>query len=429
MELLSQPKKNLMTILKCLKRQKKRDHKKLGRELDLFFFEETAPGMTYWLPKGLITYNILYDFARSLYRKYGYQEVMTPQVNKKELFETSGHWFHYRDDMFISPMSFLRGETEKPLVGSEVFGIKPMNCPNAMTIFRMKTRSYNDLPLRLAETSMLHRFELSGTLNGLFRTRQFRQDDAHIFITMEQIKDEFGKLLDMIEDMFAPFGLQYYLRFGTRGEDFMGETKDWDIAESSLKEALEKSGRKFVTVEGEGAFYGPKVDILMKDSLGREWQTGTIQLDFQQPKNFGLKYIDNQGKEVQPVAFHRAIYGSFERFLGILTEHYAGAFPLWLAPVQVVLLPIADRHIEFAEKTAEQLKNSGIRAQADIRSERLQAKIRDTTLQKVPFMGIIGDKEIAEQAISVRKRNGEDLGSVKIASFLEQLLQDIDKKS
>lgn len=420
--------KDLDKHLELLEEAKKRDHKKLGRELELFIFEETAPGMPYWLPKGFIVYSALYEFARQMYRKYGYQEVMTPQLSKKELYETSGHWIHYRDDMFISPMSYLREESEKPLEGSEVFGVKPMNCPNAMTIFKHTTRSYNDLPMRLAETSMLHRFELSGTLNGLFRTRQFRQDDAHVFITLDQIKAEFDSLLKMIEEMYAPFGLTYKLRFGTRGEKFMGETKDWDIAESSLKAALDESGKEYFTEAGEGAFYGPKIDILMKDSIGREWQTGTIQLDFQQPKNFGLKYIDNQGNQVQPVTFHRAIYGSFERFLGILTEHYAGVFPVWLAPVQVVLLPIADRHVEGAEKAAEKLRNAGIRVEIDTRSERLQAKIRDATLQKVPFMGIIGDKEIADDAVSVRKRNGEDLGQLKTASFLEQLLEHIAKK-
>jgi len=421
-------KKELDDYLHMLEEAKKRDHKKIGKELDLFFFDETAPGMTYWLPKGFVLYSNLYDFVREINKKYGYQEVMTPQVNKKELFETSGHWFHYRDDMFISPMSFLRDDSDDPYEGSETFGIKPMNCPNAMTIFKQKTRSYHDLPMRLAETSMLHRFELSGTLNGLFRARQFRQDDAHVFITIDQIRPEFERLMNMISDMYQPFGLSYRLRFGTRGEKFMGEAKDWDIAESSLRKVLDDTKQEYFEAEGEAAFYGPKIDILMKDSLGREWQTGTVQLDFQQPKNFNLNYIDSEGKEIQPVAYHKAIYGSLERFLGILTEHYTGAFPVWLSPVQIVLLPIADRHNEFAEKVKNELQDKGIRAEVDLRSERLQAKIRDATLQKVPFMGIIGDKEIADNAISVRKRNGEDLGSLKIASFLAQLLDEIDKK-
>jgi len=421
-------KQELEDHLNMLEEAKKRDHKKLGKILELFFFDETAPGMAYWLPKGFIVYSTLYDFVRETYKKYGYQEVMTPQVNKKELYETSGHWFHYRDDMFISPMSYLREDSKDPYTGTETFGIKPMNCPNAMTIFKQKTRSYNELPLRLAETSMLHRFELSGTLNGLFRARQFRQDDAHVFITLEQIKPEFGQLMKMIEDMYSPFGLKYRLRFGTRGEKFMGEASDWDVAEAALQEVLDESGQEYITEAGEGAFYGPKIDILMKDSLGREWQTGTIQLDFQQPKNFGLHYIDSNGKEVQPVTFHRAIYGSLERFLGVLIEHYAGALPFWLAPVQVVLLPIADRHNEFGKKVQKELQDAGIRVELDIRSERLQAKIRDATLQKAPFMGIIGDKEVDNGAISVRKRDGEDLGSITIPSFLQQLRQSIDKK-
>lgn len=421
-------KKELDDYLHQLEEAKKRDHKKLGRALDLFFFDETAPGMAYWLPKGFILYNTLYEFVREINHKFGYQEVMTPQVNKKELYETSGHWFHYREDMFISPMSYLREDTKDPYTGTETFGIKPMNCPNAMTIFRQKTRSYHDLPMRLAETSMLHRFELSGTLNGLFRARQFRQDDAHVFITLEQIKPEFEQLMKMISAMYKPFGLTYKLRFGTRGEKFMGEAKDWDIAESILQKVLDESSQKYFIAEGEGAFYGPKIDILMQDSLGREWQTGTIQLDFQQPKNFGLRYIDHDGKEVQPVTFHKAIYGSLERFLGILIEHYAGALPTWLAPVQIILLPIADRHNEFSEKVKKELEEQGIRTEVDVRSERLQAKIRDATLQKVPFMGIIGDKEMADSAISIRKRNGEDLGNVKVTQFLQEIKQTIDKK-
>ena len=421
--------KDLDKHLELLEEAKKRDHKTLGPQLELFMFQETSPGMPYWLPKGLIVYNTLYGYARHLYQKYNYQEVATPMLNKKDLYETSGHWQHYREDMFISPMSFLREDTKEPLEGSEVFGIKPMNCPNAMRIFSWKTRSYNELPLRLADTSLLHRFELSGTLNGLFRTRQFRQDDAHIFVRAEDIKDEFGKLMQMIEEMYAPFDLTYRFRLGTRPDKFMGDPKDWDHAETVLEEALKDSKKEYARVEGEGAFYGPKIDILMKDSIGREWQTGTIQLDFQQPKNFKLVYADSDGTLKTPIAIHRAIYGSFERFLGILIEHYAGAFPLWLAPVQVVLLPIADRHIEGAEKAAEKLREAGIRVEIDTRSERLQAKIRDATLQKVPFMGIIGDKEIAEDVISVRKRNGEDLGQPKTASFLEQLLENIAKKS
>jgi len=421
--------KDLDKHLGLLEEAKKRDHKKLGRDLELFMFDETSPGMAYWLPKGLLVYNSLYNYARELYEKFGYQEVATPQLNKKELYETSGHWQHYRGDMFLSPMSFLRDDSHDVLGGTEVFGIKPMNCPNAMRIFSWKTRSYNDLPLRFGDTSILHRFELSGTLNGLFRTRSFRQDDAHIFMMIPQVKNEFENLMQMIEEMYQPFDLTYKLRFGTRPENFMGQASDWDTAEEMLLQVLKESGKEFFEAPGEGAFYGPKVDILMKDSLGREWQTGTIQLDFQQPKNFKLEYADANGTVSTPVVMHRAIYGSFERFLGILTEHYAGAFPLWLSPVQVTLLPIADRHAEYAQKVAQILRESGVRVTIDSRSETLQAKIREATLQKVPFMGIIGDKEIAADAISVRLRSGEDKGSINTGEFSQKVKEDIDKKT
>lgn len=414
--------------LHMLEEAKKRDHKKLGKELELFMFEETSPGMVYWLPKGLTLYNTLYDYAREQYRAFGYQEVATPMLNKKGLYETSGHWQHYREDMFISPMDFIRGESKELLEGNEVFGVKPMNCPNAMKIFSWKIRSHHELPLRFAETSVLHRFELSGTLNGLFRTRQFRQDDAHIFTTINQVEDEFINLLAMIAKMYDPFDLTYKLRFGTRPEKFMGEPSDWDKAESVLKDALEKSGQEYLEAKGEGAFYGPKVDILMKDSLGREWQTGTIQLDFQQPKNFNLEYIDSDGSAKTPVVIHRAIYGSFERFLGVLTEHYKGAFPVWLAPVQIILLPIADRHTGFAEKAAEMMRKEGIRVEVDSRQETLQSKIRGATLQKIPFMGIIGDKEVQNEGLSVRLRTGENQGQLALSRFLQKIKEDIGKK-
>ena len=419
----------LDTHLVLLEEAKKRDHKKIGKELELIMFDETSPGMAYWLPKGLTVYNTLYAYAREMYQKFGYLEVASPMINKKELYETSGHWQHYRDDMFLSPMSYLRDESKESLEGSEVFGIKPMNCPNAMRIFAFKTRSHHELPLRLAETSVLHRFELSGTLNGLFRTRQFRQDDAHIFMMVSQVKNEFEKLLAMVEEMYAPFDLTYKLRFGTRPEKFMGEKTDWDTAEAMLKEALATSGLEFFEAAGEGAFYGPKVDILMKDSLGREWQTGTIQLDFQQPKNFKLEYIDNEGHAKTPVVIHRAIYGSFERFLGILIEHYAGSFPTWLSPVQVHLLPIADRHGEYALEIAESLRKEGIRVEVDSRQETLQSKIRDATLQKVPFMGIIGDKEVQSRSLSVRLRTGEDQGQLDFTRFLQKVKENIGKKT
>lgn len=414
--------KELDDHLFLIEEAKKRDHKKLGRELDLFFFHETSPGMAYWLPKGLTLYNTLYSYARKMYKKYGYQEVATPMLNKKELFETSGHWSHYKDDMFTSDM----GE-------NELFGVKPMNCPNAMTIFGSTTRSYNNLPLRLADTSLLHRYELSGTLNGLFRIRQFRQDDAHIFLNPELAESEFHSLMRMIEEMYGSFNLEYKLRFGTRPEKFIGETSDWDFAENTLRSVLEKSGKEFFTVEGEGAFYGPKVDILMKDSLGREWQTGTIQLDVQQPKRFGLVYTDSDGTEKMPFVYHRAIFGSFERFLGILIEHYSGKFPIWLAPTQVEIIPISEEQNEIAQKTAEILSESNIHAIANTKRDTMQSKIREATLQKVPYMCIIGKKEQeaskdAEIFVAVRTRSGENLGTQELSSFKAHILEEIERK-
>ncbi len=423
----------LDAYLHMLEEAKRRDHKKIGKDLDLFMIHETSPGMTYWLPKGLVLYNILYDFTREIYTKFDYQEVMTPQLNKKELYETSGHWSHYKDDMFIADMDRLQIPA-KEQSNDEIFGIKPMNCPNAMVIFKSKTRSYNDLPLRLADTSLLHRFERSGTLNGLFRTRQFRQDDAHIFITLDQIKDEFDQIMQMIDAMYAPFNLSYTLRFGTRPEKFMGESKDWDMAEEALESVLKESGQEYFKAEGEGAFYGPKVDILMQDAIGRQWQTGTIQLDFQQPKNFKLKYTESDGSEKMPVVFHRAIYGSLERFLGILIEHYVGAFPVWLAPTQVAVLPVSEKVEEYAQKIYKIIESSGVRVELDNSNQTVGAKIREATLQKVPYLCIIGGKEesesnsVGKEIVSIRTRDGKDLGSLALSEFLERIQNEIEKK-
>ncbi len=421
-------KEDLDNYLKMQEEAEKRDHKKIGKELELFIFSETSPGMPYFLPKGLIVFNGLLNFSRKMHKDFGYDEIMTPVMSKKALYESSGHWFHYREDMFISPMSYLRKDSKDPYEGQEVFGIKPMNCPNAMTVFGSKTRSYRDLPMRLAETTVLHRFELSGTLNGLFRAREFHQDDSHTFLAISQVGEEFEKIMEMISISYRAFNLKYKLRFGTRPENFMGESKDWDIAEKELQKVLDKSGVEYFVAEGEGAFYGPKVDILMKDSLGREWQTGTIQLDFQQPKNFKLKYTDNEGKEIQPVVFHKAILGSFERFMAIIIEDLEGKLPLWLSPVQVALLPITDRHEEFAKTISDQLKTMGIRTIVDSSKERLQAKIRNHTLQRTPILGIIGDKEIEQNGLSVRSRDGKDLGFQKIDDFVGFLQTQIDKK-
>jgi threonyl-tRNA synthetase len=410
-------KTGLEEYLIMLEEAKKRDHKKIGPQLELFMFHETSPGMPYFLPKGVIVYNKLIEFWREEHAKRNYLEIMSPLVNKKELYITSGHYDHYWNDMF----NFGTDENEN-------YALKAMNCPNAMVVFNFKTRSYKDLPLRFSDTDTLHRNELSGTLNGLLRVREFRQDDAHCFVTEDQIKEEYQRIFEITERFYSIFNMNYSFRLGTRPESSMGDIETWNRAEKELKEILEASGRDYFIKEGDGAFYGPKIDILMKDSLGREWQMGTIQLDFQQPKNFNLKYTDSDGKEKMPIAIHRVIYGSLERFIGILIEHTAGALPTWLAPIQVELLPIADRHIEYAQSAYEQLAKAGIRVVLNQDKATLQSKIRDATLQKVPFMGIIGDKEIAEQAISVRTREGKDLGSIPVATFLQQLQETIDKK-
>jgi threonyl-tRNA synthetase len=421
--------RELDDYLNLLEESKKRDHKKLGPALELFFFHETSPGMPYWLPKGMIVYNELLKFSKNVQKSFGYLEIAAPILNKKELYEISGHWQHYRDDMFISPMSYIRNDSKETLEGAEVFGIKPMNCPNAMNIFSMKTRSWKELPLRFSEYTALHRFEPSGTLNGLFRAREFHQDDAHVFITgTAQLKDQFGELMKIIDKLYSAFGLSYRLRFGTMPENHMGEEKEWELAEESLQKALDDSGKEYTKEEGEGAFYGPKIDILMKDSLGREWQTGTIQLDFQQPKNFKLTFADNDGALVMPYVIHRAIFGSFERFIGILTEHYAGAFPLWLSPVQVSLLPITDLQNDYTNEVAEKLRAEGIRVEVDSRNERLQAKIRDATLQKVPYLGIIGKQEAESKSVALRLRDGTDLGKLELTDLIVRLKQEIDKK-
>ncbi|MEK7080724.1 MAG: threonine--tRNA ligase, partial [Patescibacteria group bacterium] len=318
-----QTEKELQDYIKMQEEAEKRDHRKLGQKLELYMFHETAPGMAYWLPKGLIIFNELVNFWRREHQKEGYQEIKSPLMNKKELYQISGHWDHYKENMFIS-------KTEE----GEIYGLKPMNCPNAMIVYESRPRSYKELPLRLSDSDTLHRFEKSGTLNGLLRAREFSQDDAHIFVREEQIEQEYNRILAIIKKFYSIFNIEYSFRLGTRPKDFMGDVKSWNKAEEALKNILEKSGKKYTIENGDGAFYGPKIDILMKDSLGREWQMGTIQLDFQIPKKFNLKYIDADGKTKTPVVIHRVIYGSLERFIGILIEHYAGAFPVWLSPVQ-----------------------------------------------------------------------------------------------
>jgi len=408
----------LENYLKMIEQAKLRDHRKLGKELELFMFHETSPGMPYWLPKGLIIYNNLIKYWRDEHKKYQYQEISSPLLNKQKLYEISGHWDHYKDDMFIANM----GE-------NEVYGIKPMNCPNAMIVFGSKTRSYKDLPLRLSDTDKLHRYERSGTLNGLLRVRSFQQDDSHNFITEDMIESEYLHVFEMCENFYSIFGMEYYFRLGTRPEGFLGKIETWDKAEQSLKKVLNKSGKKYEVLEKDGAFYGPKVDILMKDAIGREWQMGTIQLDFQQPARFNLKYINENGKEVTPITIHRVIYGSLERFIGIIIEHFAGNFPVWLSPEQVNIIPISDAQGEYAKAILEKLLKNNIRASINFDAETMQNKIRKAQEQKIPYMIIVGKKEVEKNQISVRLRTGENKNNIQIEDFVKSILKTIETKS
>jgi threonyl-tRNA synthetase len=363
-------------------------------------------------------YNELVNYWREEHEKYNYQEIFSPLLNKKELYETSGHWEHYQENMFLS-------QTKE----DETYALKPMNCPNAMVVFGSKTRSYKELPLKLGDTDALHRFELSGTLNGLLRIREFRQDDAHIFIAEDQIRESFKELFEITEKFYSVFGLNYSFRLGTRPESFMGDPKLWDIAESQLKAILEESGKDFYILDGDGAFYGPKIDILMKDSLGRDWQMGTIQLDFQLPRRFNLKYSDKDGTEKTPVVIHRVIYGSFERFIGLITEHFAGSFPLWLSPTQVRVIPISEKFEEYSQKVLKELKENKIRSDIDLRNETLGARVRDAQNEKIPYMIIIGQKEQEENTITLRKRNSKDLEKLNLPDFINLSLKKIHSKS
>jgi threonyl-tRNA synthetase len=407
----------LDNYINMLVEAEKRNHKKLGKELELFMFHETAPGLAYFLPKGVKVYNELVNYWREEHENYNYQEIFSPLLNKKELYDISGHWEHYQENMFLS-------HTKE----NETYALKPMNCPNAMVIFGSKTRSYKELPLKLGDTDALHRFELSGTLNGLLRIREFRQDDAHIFITEDQIRESFKELFQITEKFYSVFGLNYSFRLGTRPESFMGDPKLWDQAENTLKEILQESGKEFYIEEGDGAFYGPKIDILMKDSLGRPWQMGTIQLDFQLPRRFDLKYTDRDGSEKTPVVIHRVIYGSFERFIGIITEHFAGSFPLWLSPVQVKIIPVSEKFEEYSKNVLIELRKNKIRSEIDLRNETLGARVRDAQNEKIPYMLIIGQKEVEENTVTLRKRNSKDLIKLDATEFIKLTNDKIQSK-
>lgn len=400
-----------------LEEAKKRDHRKLGRELELFTFHHWAPGAPFWLPKGAQLYGLLSEYMRGKLSAGGYQEVRTPLVFNKQLWERSGHWEHYRENMFLV-------ESEQ-----EPFGLKAMNCPGHMLIFASQVRSYRELPLRIADQGVLHRQEASGVLSGLTRVRQFAQDDAHCFVAEDQIGAEVERLLQLVDGVYADFGLRYATELSTRPEDHLGDVATWDRAEAQLRQALEAAGRPFAISEGEGNFYGPKIDFHVMDAIGRKWQCATIQLDYQIPQRFKLKYVGADNTEHQPVVIHRAIFGSFERFIALLIEHYAGAFPLWLAPVQAVVLPIADRHAEYAESVRDQLAAAGLRVEMDARQEKIGYKIREAQLGKVPYMLVAGDREAAAGTVAVRTRAGGDQGAQPVAAFIAAALDEIQRKA
>ena len=415
---ISYPKASqLEEYLNLLEEAKKRDHRKLGKELELFFFDETAPGMAYWLPKGFTMLNTLIEFWRKEHKARGYQEFSGPQLNSSSLWKTSGHWDHYKEDMFV--LTDADGNEQ---------ALKPMNCPNSIKIYQSKLRSYKDLPLRFNDVDVIHRNEKSGQLNGLFRVRMFRQDDSHNYITEDQIGSEIKSIIEIASKMYSIFGLEYQLTLSTRPEDFMGEIETWDRAEADLRKVLDElcGEGQYRINEGDGAFYGPKIDIKMKDCLGREWQMGTVQLDFQLPQRFNLSYIDKDGEKKTPILVHRAILGSFERFLGIITEHFAGAFPTWLAPVQVKILPIADSHVEYAKQVQESLEKQGIRTELDARQEKIGYKIREAQLQKVPYMLILGDKEKEAGKVGVRSRKDGDIGQMEQEEFASKIKEEIE---
>src|SRR3989454_7885335 len=409
-------KKELEDYFVRLEEARKRDHRKLGRELGLFMFHQWAPGAAFWLPKGTMLYNSLATYMREVLLPSGYVEVKTPLIYNKALWERSGHWKHYRQNMFLI-------ESE-----NETMSMKPMNCPGHFLTYASEVRSYRDLPIRFHEQTPLHRNEASGVLSGLTRVRQFSQDDAHCFVTQDQIGEEVERLIRLVQRVYGDFGLPFTAKLSTRPADFLGEVATWDRAETQLKAALDRAGLAYSINAGDGAFYGPKIDCDVTDALGRKWQCATIQLDYEQPQNFDLKYTGADNAEHRPIVIHRAIVGSFERFIAILIEHYAGAFPLWLAPVQVTVLPIADRHLEYAQSVRERLAASGLRAEVDDRQEKIGYKIREAQLQKVPYMLVTGDREASEGTISVRSRTAGDQGARSVDDFVGQALAEIAAK-
>ena len=410
-------KEELDAYLERIEEAKRRDHRKLGKELGLFMMTEEGPGFPFFLPKGMVLKNTLLDYWRQCHKRYGYVEIATPIILNQELWHRSGHWDHYKDNMYTTD------------IDGEDYAVKPMNCPGGMLVYKNEPHSYRDLPLRMAELGLVHRHEMSGALHGLFRVRCFTQDDAHIFMTPEQMKDEIKNVVKLFDEIYSTFGLTYQIELSTMPEDHMGDEKDWKFAEDTLQAAITEMGKAFVINAGDGAFYGPKLDFHLADSLGRTWQCGTIQLDFQMPERFELEYTGEDGQKHRPVMIHRALLGSIERFIGVITEHFAGAFPAWLSPVQVKVLPITDRAAGYAKELQEALDARGFRVEVDGRNEKVGKKIREATMEKVPYMLVVGDRDMENGTVSVRHRSGEDLGAMSLEDFIKLLDHEVQTRA
>ena len=409
------PKKDeLDAYLKQIEEAKKRDHRRLGKELGLFTLMEEGPGFPFFLPKGMVLRNTLLDYWRKVHKKYGYVEISTPIILNQELWHRSGHWEHYKENMYTT------------VIDGEDYAVKPMNCPGGMLVYKTEPHSYRDLPLRMAELGLVHRHELSGALHGLFRVRCFTQDDAHIFMTWDQMEEEIQNVVRLFDEVYSVFGLTYQIEVSTMPEDHIGDEKTWDFATETLKKAISDMGKEFVINEGDGAFYGPKLDFHLADSLGRTWQCGTIQLDMQMPERFELEYTGADGEKHRPVMIHRVVLGSIERFIGVITEHFGGAFPAWLTPVQVKVLPVTDRAAEYADGIAKALDDAGFRVEVDHRSEKLGYKIREAQTMKIPYMVVVGDKDMENHTVSIRHRTGEDLGAMSLDAFTALLKEEVD---
>ncbi len=410
-------KEELDAYLHMLEEAAKRDHRKLGKELGLFVIKEEGPGFPFFLPKGMALRNELENFWREVHHEFDYEEIRTPIILNKQLWETSGHWFHYRENMYTT------------IIDDEEYAIKPMNCPGGILVYQNEMHSYRDFPLRYAELGLVHRHELSGALHGLFRVRAFTQDDAHVFMLPDQMQSELMKVIELFDRIYSQFGLKYHVELSTKPDNAMGDDAIWEAATEALRNAIEAKGIPYVINPGDGAFYGPKLDYHIEDSLGRTWQCGTIQLDMNLPERFQIEYVGEDGQKHRPIMIHRACFGSMERFIGILTEHYAGAFPTWMAPVQVKILPISEKHVEYAKELAKQMHRDYVRVEVDDRSEKIGYKIRQAQMAKVPYMLVVGDKEVEEGTVNVRKHGGDELGSVPFEEFFNSIKIEIKERN